>query len=118
MTKTEIQAWLDERQGEFHAFLDGLGSVRAGRSYQTGEGFPMTCYMTSYGCAEVGEVLSGTAQAIEAVLTQDGHSANLAEWHQGEPTSAEWVFVERWTPEGRVFHGYVDPESRKVVQTG
>jgi hypothetical protein len=41
-------------------------------------------------------------------------------WHEGE--SAEQVYVERYEMRGaafvRVFHGWIDSESRKLVQAG
>lgn len=58
----------------------------------------------------------------EVVLTQDGRSAPLGRdlrWHHGDtPDADEWVYYERWTAEGRVGHGYLHPETRRLVQSG
>ena len=35
-----------------------------------------------------------------------------------DPRSSDVVYVERWDAGQRAFHGYVDVESRKLVQTG
>lgn len=61
-------------------------------------------------------VLDETLQPAEVTLTMDGRAAFTSEWHQGPET--DWVFVERWTPLGRVFHGWVDSASRRLLQAG
>ena len=76
----------------------------------------------SYGRVSVDDVLSGVAKPIEAVLTADGRGY-ISEWHRGPECGVpEYgdlsVYVERWTRDGRAFHGYVDRESRRIVQTG
>ena len=53
---------------------------------------------------------------VEVTLTSDGRHYNRQGWHEG-PT-AEDIRVERWTPQGMVFHGYLDSVSRKLVQAG
>ena len=53
---------------------------------------------------------------IEVTLTSDGRHYDRHGWHKG-PT-AEDVRVERWTPQGMVFHGYIDSVSRHLVQAG
>jgi len=53
---------------------------------------------------------------VEVTLTSDGGRYSQNGWHTGE--EAEWVQVERWTPEGRVFHGFIDSVSRRLVQAG
>lgn len=55
-------------------------------------------------------------QAAEVVLTGDGRRYDRQGWHEGP--EAEWVRVERWTAEGRVFHGWIDSESRRLLQAG
>jgi hypothetical protein len=54
------------------------------------------------------------------VLTDDGVVANTAEWHRVEVDGPEAgiVYVERWSSVGREFHGWIDGESRKLVQAG
>lgn len=52
------------------------------------------------------------------LLTEDGLPASTNEWHTGDE-HGDSVYVERWDGPGRrTFHGYVDPVSRKLVQTG
>ena len=53
---------------------------------------------------------------VEVTLTSDGRHYDRNGWHEG-PT-AEDIRVERWTPQGMVFHGYLDSVSRKLVQAG
>jgi hypothetical protein len=53
----------------------------------------------------------------EIVATSDGRSYRGA-WHDGPVSDDEPVRVERWTAAGRTFHGFIDPESRKLVQAG
>lgn len=55
------------------------------------------------------------------VLTQDGRRADTSAWHRTDvdgPATGDDVFVERYSAAGREFHGYVDPVSRKLTQTG
>lgn len=73
--------------------------------------------------------VDGSAQMAD--LTADGQPA-LGSWHEGPVADAdghcpecgpgagcyEAVQYERYAPEGRVGHGFVDPISRKIVQTG
>lgn len=47
--------------------------------------------------------------------TADGRSYR-GEWHTGESTSD--VYAERWEQGARVFHGWIDAGSRKIVQAG
>jgi hypothetical protein len=61
--------------------------------------------MTDNGCAEI-------------IATSDGRNY-ISKWHEGPRTPhTAAVFVERWTKDGRTFHGYIDATSRKIVQTG
>lgn len=81
----------------------------------TVEAAPLTVVGGSYGKVPTADVLAGIAPLIEVRLSADGrHWAS--NWHSG-PT-ADGVYVERWTAEGRVFHGYVDSVSRRIVQSG
>lgn len=65
---------------------------------------------------DVDAVLAGTATPDTVHLSSDGRHY-VAEWHTGAE-SAESVYVERWSPAGREFHGFVDAKSRKIVQAG
>jgi hypothetical protein len=66
----------------------------------------------------VARCIAGEVPNIELLLTADGRFANPGSWHEGPSDIDGWVYYERWTPEGRVAHGYVDPESRRLVQAG
>jgi hypothetical protein len=78
---------------------------------------------------EVGDTVPGlngplTVASVEdlvlsttVVLTQDGGPVHVA-WHEA-PYDGPTVLYERWdTMGGRVAHGFIHPESRKIVQTG
>lgn len=52
------------------------------------------------------------------VATGDG-GPYVSKWHQGTRSKADDVYVERHNFAGlRVFHGWIDADSRKLVQTG
>lgn len=74
---------------------------------------PMTVSGVEYGTEE-----------ITVTLTADGRYADRREWHRGDSDPEGWVYYEAmlFSREMEVcsgrFHGYVDPDSRKVVQTG
>ena len=103
---------------EFAATLAVVRDMRTGQSYRTGFGGTLTVNTVSYGHADLDEVLAGTADAEMVVLTEDGRTADWMVWHDGAPTSDTWVYYERWTPEGRLAHGFVDPTTRRLVQAG
>jgi hypothetical protein len=65
---------------------------------------------------DVDAVIANTIAAESASLSSDGRTW-LSEWHTGAE-SADAAYVERWTADGRVFHGWVDAQSRKIVQAG
>ena len=58
-----------------------------------------------------------TADDVRWTLTVDGGPA-LIDWHAGLESDESPVRYERWTMAGRLSHGYVDPASRRIVQTG
>lgn len=76
----------------------------------------VVCHRSFPADAPLKSVLDGTATAESVTLTSDGRQALTSEWHEG--AEYEWVFVERWTAAGRVFHGWVDSATRKLLQTG
>jgi hypothetical protein len=118
-TTTNIDAWLRKAQAEFDATKAAVPSMRSGQVYRTGFGGELTVNLVHFvEGTTTDEVLERRATAEYAVLTQDGRQAITNEWHDGAATSDEWVYVERWSADGRVFHGYVDPTSRKLLQTG
>lgn len=55
-----------------------------------------------------------------ATLTQDGRRYDRTQgWDTGRDSDDdEWVFVERWNPTGRIFHGWISKRSRRLVQAG
>lgn len=79
-------------------------------------GHNLTVAQVSYGKVAVEDVLSGKAKAIEARLSADGRSW-WSEWHQGESSGRE-CYVERYDETGLVFHGWIDQDSRRIVQAG
>jgi hypothetical protein len=123
-TSAELQAILDGYTAEYNAAWSNIVAAVAARGtpnrltpIRTGFGGALIVHQVSYGHVDVDAVLDGTAAPLEALLTEDGRGADIFTWHTGEQTG-ESVYVERWTPAGRTFHGYVDPASRQVVQTG
>jgi hypothetical protein len=60
-------------------------------------------------------IIAGEVAAERWTITQDGRSY-IAQWHKGESAGA--VYVERWEDGGRAFHGWIDVDSRKIVQAG
>lgn len=58
----------------------------------------------------------GDLPADEVFLSSDGR-AFVMEWHSG-PESDDAVYVEVRRRHDRSFHGWVDAESRKIVQAG
>lgn len=65
---------------------------------------------------ELVDLEAGSAEPVEAMLSQDGRHW-LATWHEG-PTADDAVYVERVTADGLDFHGWVDADSRRLVQVG
>ena len=103
-------------------FSAGFAGVRTGREYRTGWGGSLICQEVNYDSScTVEEVMAGDGVAVAALLTEDGRGAVTTEWHRG-PETGDSVYVERYEAgEGRVrlvFHGYVDPTTRRVTQTG
>ena len=82
----------------------------------TGENIPMTVTHRTWAPGTALADIEAGAAASEAVLTSDGRHYSPLGWHEGP--EAEWVYVERWTADGRTFHGWVDSASRRLVQAG
>lgn len=82
-------------------------------------GITMTTFGASYGNVPVESVLDGSAKYIEVRASSDGRGYR-DEWHRPEidGPESESVYVERYDTTGRVFHGFVDAISRKIVQVG
>lgn len=66
--------------------------------------------------------MSAEGPAYLAAATQDGRRVYYGEWHREEidgPYDArEAVYAEVYAEIGRVFHGWIDARTRKVVQSG
>jgi hypothetical protein len=85
---------------------------------QTGAGVGLIVNQVSYGHADEADVIARTATPEGIVATQDGRGVVL-EWHQDGPSDIDgWVYYERWEHGLRIAHGYVDPTTRKIVQSG
>ncbi len=66
----------------------------------------------------VEQVLADELPADSVILTGDGRGYR-AEPHDGPvPPIEEWVRVERWSPRGQEFHGFISATSRRIVQWG
>jgi hypothetical protein len=119
-SKLDIEAMLAVMNREFDYTRGHVYLMRTGEAHRTGFGGWLIVNQCSYGKVDVDSVLNHTADVQEAILTEDGAGANTREWHSTllDGPSEHSVYVERWTPKGRQFHGYVDSVSRKVVQTG
>lgn len=63
----------------------------------------------------VDDMLANRIRCDTVTLTADGRHY-IASPHEG-PT-ADQVYVERWEPAGRAFHGFIDSVSRRIVQWG
>lgn len=87
---------------------------------QTGAGVGLIVNQVNYGQECEGlleEIKAKTAEPVGLVATQDGRGYVNA-WHEGESPIEDWVYFERYEAGLRVAHGYIDPTSRKIVQTG
>lgn len=103
-------------------FAAGFAGVRTGRSYRTGWGGSLVCHSVTYDAVDtIDDVIAGHGHAVTTVLTEDGRHAITTEWHTG-PETGESIYAERYelSADGlrRTWHGYVDPTTRKVTQTG
>lgn len=70
--------------------------------------------------ADADAIVSGKVAPASVIATADGGAAIIGEFHSGP--EADWVYVEQYArigdAEARTFHGFVDSESRKLVQAG
>lgn len=62
-------------------------------------------------------IIAGEVQATRWTATRDGRMA-LTEWAAAGEDSGAAVYYERRFDDGAMAHGWVDADSRKVVQTG
>lgn len=72
--------------------------------------------------AQPAEWLAALGPHDHVTLTQDGRTVHTDGWcgcaTASESEGDNWVRYERWTPEGRLAHGYVCPDCRHITQTG
>jgi len=78
-------------------------------------GIKVTTVQASFGFADVDDVVSGRATAERVIATSDARGY-VPQWHGGD--SDESVYVEVYSALGREFHGFIDRDSRKIVQAG
>lgn len=71
----------------------------------------------SYG--RIDEADLADAKPVEITMTADGGQV-VDGWHDGQGVvdPDAWVRYERWNEVGRVSHGYVHAESRRILQVG
>lgn len=99
--------------------VESHGTARV-RPVQTGAGVALIVNSVSYGQDRPGlldEIIAKTALPVGLVATEDGRGYVNA-WHEGPSDIDVWVYFERYENGSRVAHGYIDPVSRKIVQTG
>lgn len=134
MTETEQKAYWAEMSARFEAESKEAWSNLVAQSrakgaarthpVQTGAGVGLIVNQVNFGQDREGllaEVQAGTAEVVGLVATEDGRGYQN-EWHltaDGHQADIEdWVYFERYDLGHRVSHGYIDPTSRKIVQTG
>lgn len=83
----------------------------------TGAGTPLQVNLREYGHVDQQDIIDRVAVPHTVTLTQDGRGYDRDTRHTGPPTGP-LVYVERWTPQGRQFHGWIDPTTRQLVQAG
>lgn len=107
----------DAAWGEMVARVTGDRS-RWREPVHTGSGIPVIATLARYprGTPE-DDVVAGAAIPEYVELTEDGRYARWQEWETGPGSGAE-VYYERWQDGERVGHGWLDVESRKLVQSG
>ncbi len=91
-----------------------------GDPVDTGAGFVLRVWMRTWPAGTQWDDIEAGQPAFEVTLTEDGGRANTDQWHTGP--EAGWIGVERWENRAdgpvRVFHGWVDSESRRLLQAG
>lgn len=109
MTDSELMEYLAECRARMKTLTDALLAygVKPGDEFVNTDGAPMFV-------AEVYYDVDGYATAVW--LTADGRPAHTGAWHTGD--AHEWIRVERYSERGMEFHGFVDSESRLLLQTG
>lgn len=90
--------------------------TRTGEAIASSAGMTLRVCQISWGHVpyELVERREATPEAVW--LSEDGRAFDTTRWHEGPEAQA--VYVERWTPIGRAFHGWVDSASRRMIQAG
>lgn len=84
----------------------------------------LTVVQLSYGRVTENEVVSGAARPIVAWLSSDGRSFITPLVYQDvyadtpTPIASPAVYIEKHDESGCIFHGWIDPATRKLVQAG
>jgi hypothetical protein len=98
-------------------FVSELMQLPIGTPVATPAGVPVYVQGRTFPTGTTMQELIGGAPASSVTVTSDGR-AYVPEWHDG-PVTGDPVYVERWdAEEGLTFHGWVDPTTRRLVQTG
>lgn len=63
----------------------------------------------------ISQLWDGTAEFSQVKLSADGRGV-IESWHEGDSDDAVYVEVHR--ADGSGFHGWVDRDSRRLVQVG
>jgi len=95
-----------------------FAGLKCGDEFVCLEGITMTVCQLGYGRITLAELNAG-ATPTTLTATEDGLHANTLEWHDGPGEGAETaIFVERYVGAARIFHGWVDQTTRKLLQAG
>lgn len=94
-------------------FVPAIFSITTGSEY-TSENYPLPLTIVGRSWPLADQDASGPAD--EVYLSSDGRGF-VAAWHSGAE-SGESAYVEIRRVNGPSFHGWVDSESRKIVQAG
>lgn len=81
---------------------------------------PMTVVGRGWPKGTLAEQIDGISPS-RYVLTDDGKFGSARVWHttdDGPMADGDTVYIEAWEDGWRTFHGYIDPVSRKIVQSG
>lgn len=128
LTAADIDTMLAEARAKTAAAWDTMRQSNLRDVIDTGDG-PLVVVNASYGkrpdLADLdGDALMAALNESDytmVVLSEDGgYVPERVQWATDDPTCPieRWVRYERWTPEGRVAHGYIHPESRRLIQSG
>jgi hypothetical protein len=125
------RAHLDLSEADFEATKAAVLSAKLGTQIRFNQyDAPLIVQAASYGHytergfesqeAFEAAVIAGEVSHTEVTLTEDGGYYDRSGWHDGDDESDidGWIAFERWSTRGREAHGFIDPTSRKLVQSG